>query len=203
MAEAIEAKGGGSGAWSSFVQNILHPKIDPKVLLTMAIRQAVDQVSGGHDDTTYRRPSRRQSIGGVIRPSRVALVPRICVIVDSSGSMSQKDLGYALGLIGKVLSGFRLRDGVQVMIGDARVQSCEKVFDPKRLAIKGGGGTEMDRLIVEAAKLTPQPQLIVVATDGVTGWPSQNVGVPTVACLTRQPSSYYPVPSWIKTIVLA
>lgn len=202
MAEAIEAKGGGSGGWSSFIQNILHPRIDPKTLLTMAIRQAVDQVSGGHDDTTYRRPSRRQSIGGVIRPSRVALIPRICVIVDSSGSMSQKDLGYALGLIGKVLSGFRLRDGVQVMIGDTSVQSCEKVFDPKRLSIKGGGGTEMDRLIVEAAKLTPQPQLIVVATDGYTAWPRQAVGVPVVACLTRE-STKRDVPAWIKTIVLA
>ena len=203
VAEAMEkGQGGGTSNWSSFVQDILHPRIDPKVLLSMAIRQAVDQVSGGHDDTSYRRPSRRPAVGGVIRPARVAVIPRICVIVDSSGSMDGRDLGYALGLIGKVLSGFRLRDGVQVMVGDTSVQTCEKVFDPKRLSIKGGGGTEMDRLIVAAARLEPRPQLIVVATDGYTDWPRENVGVPVVACLTRQ-SCRQSVPDWIKSIVLA
>jgi predicted metal-dependent peptidase len=172
------------------------------VLLVQAIRKAVDQTSGGHDDTSYRRPSRRPSVGGVIRPSRVALVPRILVIVDSSGSMDERDLGFALGLIAKVLSGFRLRDGVQVMVGDSAVQSCDKVFDPKRMKITGGGGTEMDRLIVAGAELHPRPQLIVVATDGITGWPHEPVGIPVVACLTRD-TTRCRVPSWIKTIVLA
>lgn len=202
VAEAIEAKGGVKGAWSGFVQNILHPKIDPRVLLTQAIRKAVDQTSGGHDDTSYRRPSRRPSVGGVIRPSRVAVIPRICLIIDSSGSMGEKDLGLALGMVGKLLSGFRLRDGVQVMVGDTDVQSCDKVFDPKKFAIKGGGGTEMSRLIDSAAKLEPRPQLIVLITDGITDWPSEAVGVPVVACLTRTGWADR-VPPWIKSIPLA
>lgn len=201
VAEAIESKGSGKGAWSSFVQNILHPKIDPRVLLTKVIRKAVDQTSGGHDDTSYRRPSRRPSIDGVIRPSRVAIVPRICVILDSSGSMNQRDLALAVGLIAKVLSGLRLRDGMQVVVGDSGVQSCEKVFDPKKLMIRGGGGTEMDRLIIEAANLEPRPQVIVVATDGYTDWPPEDVGVPVVACLTRQ-IRRADIPRWIQSIGL-
>jgi predicted metal-dependent peptidase len=203
VAERIaKAAGTGAGSWAGWAKEILSPRIDPRALLVAAVRKAVEQMSGGHDDTSYRRPSRRPSVGGVIRPSRVAIVPRILLIVDSSGSMSDRDLGYALGLIGKVLAGFRLRDGVQVMVGDAAVQSYEKVFDPKRLNVRGGGGTDMSKLVVAASELNPKPQLIVVATDGCTDWPRTNVGVPVVACLTRQ-STLSRVPGWITSIVLA
>ena len=203
VAERIAKQvGTGAGSWSTWAKEVISPRIDPKALLVAAVRQAIEQTAGGHDDTSYRRPSRRPAAGGIIRPSRVALVPRICLIVDSSGSMNQRDLGLALGLIAKVLSGFRLRDGVQVLVGDAAVQSCEKVFDPKKLLIKGGGGTEIDHLIAEAAKLEPRPQLIVVATDGYTAWPRESVGIPVVACLTRD-EGCGAVPRWIKSVVLA
>jgi predicted metal-dependent peptidase len=82
------------------------------------------------------------------------------------------------------------------------VQSVERVFDPKKLELKGGGGTEIDRLIVEAAELKPRPQLIVVATDGYTPWPAAAVGIPVVACLTQDAAAEL-VPKWIKTVVLS
>lgn len=203
VAERIAKQvGTGAGNWSTWANEIISPRIDPKALLVAAIRQAVEQTSGGHDEQSYRRPSRRQSAGGAIRPGPVAIVPRVLMIVDSSGSMSQRDLGIALGLIGKVLNGFRLRDGVRVMVGDSAVHSVEKVFDPKKLEIKGGGGTEMDSLLVEAAKFTPRPQLIIVATDGYTPWPAHAIGIPVIACLT-QADPAASVPNWMKKIVLA
>jgi predicted metal-dependent peptidase len=203
VAERIAKQAGsGVGNWSRWAQEIISPRIDPKALLIAAVRQAVEQTNGGHDDTSYRRPSRRQSVGGAIRTGPVTIVPRVLMIVDSSGSMSQRDLGLALGLIGKVLNGFRLRDGVRVMVGDSAVQSVEKVFDPKKLEIKGGGGTEMDTLLVEAAKATPRPQLIIVATDGCTSWPALTIGIPVVACLTQDTTAAN-VPTWIRTIVLS
>ena len=88
------------------------------------------------------------------------------------------------------------------MVGDTAVQSVEKVFDPKKLEIMGGGGTEIDRLIIEAAEIKPRPQLIVIATDGYTSWPSAPVGIPVVACLTQDAAAHR-VPKWIKTVVLA
>lgn len=199
-----KACGGGKGnAWAEWAGNILHPKIDPKQLLIAAIRKAVDQTSGGHDDTSYRRPCRRPQVGGVIRPGRVAIVPRICLIIDSSGSMDQRDLGLALGMVSKVLSGFRLRDGVKVMVGDTECQSAAMVFDPKKIEIIGRGGTAMDKLIEHAAKeIEPKPQLIILVTDGETDYPAKSVGVPTVVCLTRKPSWCPMPPAWIKSIVL-
>lgn len=203
VAERIAKQpGSGAGSWSRWAKEIISPRVDPKALLIAAVRQAVEQTTGGQDDQSYRRPARRQSIAGVVRPGSVAIVPRILVIVDSSGSMGERDLGLALGLIGKVLNGFRLRDGVRVMVGDSAVQSVEKIFDPKKLELRGGGGTEIDRLIVEAAEMKPRPQLLIIATDGYTPWPAAAVGIPVVACLTQDTAAKR-VPSWIKTIVLA
>lgn len=199
-----KACGGGKGsAWADWAGNILHPKIDPKQLLISAIRKAADQTSGGHDDTSYRRPCRRPQVGGVIRPGRVAIVPRICLIIDSSGSMDQRDLGLALGMVSKVLSGFRLRDGVNVVVGDTCAQTTQKVFDPKKVQLSGGGGTDCGAILREVYETSKiKPQLLICVTDGITPWPCEPLPVPVVACLTQQPRSSYPVPKWIKSIVL-
>ena len=106
-------------------------------------------------------------------PSNVAPLPRITVIVDTSGSMSQDDLGLALGMIRKVLNSFRIRDGIKVITGDAKGQTKQLCLsDPRRIELTGGGGTNMAAIIAEALQARPQPQMILVCTDGWTPWPS-------------------------------
>lgn len=60
----------------------------------------------------------------------------------------------------------------------------------------------MDALIVAAMDEKVKPQLVIVATDGITPWPDKAVGVPVVACLTRPASVYFPVPAWIRQVAL-
>jgi predicted metal-dependent peptidase len=201
VAEKIKSQGRGtSGVWAGFVKDILEPKIDPRALLMRAVRKAIQYTTGGSEEWTYRRPSRRPLPGGLLRPSPVTPVPRITVVVDSSGSMGERDLALALGLIGKVLSGLRLRDGVHVIVGDECPHTSGIVSDPKRVAVVGRGGTSMRRLIEHAAEQKPTPDVILVATDGETDWPNQPVKPSVVACLTRQ--DCYQPPAWIKTVVL-
>src|SRR6185436_7669392 len=101
----------------------------------------------GQGDYSYRRPNRRNPNRDILRPSAVQPIPRITVIVDSSGSMDQRDLGLSLGLIGKVLNGFRIRDGIRVVTGDTKAVTAAKVFDPRQVTLAGGGGTDMGVLI--------------------------------------------------------
>jgi predicted metal-dependent peptidase len=116
-AEKIKSRGSQPGSvWGQFAESILNPKVDPRVLLMRAVRKAIEQIPGGNGEWTYRRPSRRPGTGGIVRPSAVQLVPKITVVVDSSGSMDADDIGLALGLIGKVLNCLRLRDGVRVIV---------------------------------------------------------------------------------------
>src|SRR5690606_41693317 len=62
-------------------------------LLGAAIRSATAS-SGAGDDYTYRRPARRSAaVPGAVLPSLRRTPPRVGVIVDTSGSVSDADLG--------------------------------------------------------------------------------------------------------------
>ena len=46
-----------------------------------------------------------------------------------------------------------------------------RVAAATQVNLLGGGGTDMGQGIAAAAKLRPQPSVIVVLTDGYTPWP--------------------------------
>lgn len=197
---AEKAQGKGRGGMRGWANDVLNPRVDPKARLLRAVRKAVEFASGA-GDYSYRRPNRRNPRPDMALPSSVQPIPRVTVIVDTSGSMDQRDLGLSLGLIGKVLNGFRIRDGLRVICGDESIGSVGKVFSPKQVELAGGGGTDMRPLIAEAAKAKPQPGVIVVCTDGYTPWPSEPVGVPVVACITHE-SAMHAVPAWMDAVCL-
>ncbi len=180
--------------------NLLHPKVDPARELLAKVKYAVACTSG-FGDFTYRRPNRRQPQGGALLPAHVKPVPRVTVIADTSGSMERSDLTLALGVIANVFKSLPDPRGVRVLAGDTVVQTARNVFRPEQVELTGGGGTEMDRLIVAAAKERPAPKAILVVTDGYTDWPKQPVGPHVMACLTRA-STAGDVPTWIQTVAL-
>ncbi len=185
--------------------DILNPPIDPAAKLLSLVRRYCD-LTIGIGERSYRRPSRRNGNPHMVLPSNVAPLPRITVIVDTSGSMDAQDLGLSLGLIRKVLNSFRIRDGIKVITGDTQGQMKQLCLsDPKRIELTGGGGTNMARIVAEVLQTRPQPQMILICTDGQTPWPEQDPGLPIVACLTNPratlPECYQP-PSWIPIVEL-
>jgi hypothetical protein len=203
VAERIEkSQGQGSGGMRAFANSVLHPKIDPRRLLMRAVQAHTENiVSGGGGRFSYRRPARRQGTGGLIRPRSFRTVPRILVILDTSGSMDQRDLGLGLGLVAKVLSGLNLRDGVRVITGDSGANWAERVFDHSKIELHGRGGTDMGKIITEADE-AESVDLIICVTDGVTPWPMKKPKAPLVVCLTREECGYHPVPLWADRVNL-
>jgi len=197
--------GKGAGGHRRWAETILDPPVDPAARLLNMVRRCCD-VTVGVGDRSYRRPSRRNGNPNMAMPSNVAPLPRITVIVDTSGSMSQDDLGLALGMIRKVLNSFRIRDGIKVITGDAKGQTKQLCLsDPRRIELTGGGGTNMAKIIAEALEARPQPQMILVCTDRWTPWPEANPGIPIVACITRKRDTLpdmYRVPDFITTLEL-
>jgi predicted metal-dependent peptidase len=179
---------------------LLHPKVDPARELLAKVKYAVGCTSG-FGDFTYRKPNRRQPQGGALLPAHVKPIPRVTVIVDTSGSMTQSDLALALGVIGNALRSLPDPRGLRVLAGDTAVACAKNVFRPEQIELNGGGGTDMAALIVAAEEERPAPKAILVVTDGYTGWPPKPVGLRVVACLT-QAGTADSVPKWIDTVVL-
>ena len=198
-------RGKGAGGHRRWAEDILNPPVDPAAKLLNLVRRYCD-VTVGIGERSYRRPSRRNGNPRMALPSNVAPLPRITVIVDTSGSMDADDLGLGLGMIRKVLNSFRIRDGIRVVTGDTEGHTKQLCLsDPRRIELTGGGGTDMAAVIAEVLQDRPQPQMILVCTDGWTPWPEENPGVPIVACISRKvadlPDSYKPS-DWIVTLEL-
>ena len=93
-------------------------------------------------------------------------------MIDTSGSMSDGMLGQALGEVGGVLRSLGVgRRDLRSCCCDAEAYEAQSVRELGRVELPGGGGTDMGRGVEAAAALRPQPQLIVVLTDGFTPWP--------------------------------
>jgi predicted metal-dependent peptidase len=51
-----------------------------------------------------------------------------------------------------------------------------RVFSAKQLNLSGGGGTDMRVGIAAAMVGKPQPDMVIVLTDGYTPWPDRPLG---------------------------
>lgn len=147
---------------------ILRPAVDPFAMLRSAVRHAVHHSRGG-GDYTFRRLPRRVIPGGARLPASVKPTPRATVVIDTSGSMSEHDLAYCLGVVEQGLS--RLPKGaLRVICCDAAVSSAQRVFKTADVELTGGGGTDMGVAIQAAAREKPAPDAIVVVSDCYTPW---------------------------------
>jgi predicted metal-dependent peptidase len=161
---------------------VFHPPQPWKKLLGAAVRSAAASPGVG-DDYTYDRPSRRSgSVPRAILPSLRHRPPRVCVVIDTSGSVSDAELGSALlevTAIARALSG--RRDLVTVLPCDADVPIVHRLSGTQQIQLIGGGGTDLRTGFDHAART--RPDVIVVLTDGQTPWPQRRPACRTVVGL--------------------
>lgn len=191
-----KTRGNVPGGLKRWAESHLKPKVNWKKELSASIRNALNMTSGAYD-YTYSRPSRRR-LPRVVLPSMQQPVPNVAVVIDTSGSMSGKELERAVTEVGGILKSCGKREGVSVLSVDAAVHSAKKVFSKNQIELMGGGGTDMSRGIKAAEEMKPRPDVCVVITDGYTPWPDNPPrDMKVVVVLTED---YGSVPSWAKAI---
>jgi predicted metal-dependent peptidase len=187
--------------WQRWADELLEPAISWQRLLASAVRRGVADVAG-RVDFSYRKPSRRTSVvGDVVLPSLRQPLPKVAMVLDTSGSMSDHMLAQSLAEVGGVLRslGVAGRD-LKIVCCDAKAFEAQKVMKAKDVQLLGGGGTDMGAGLAKAAELRPQPDLVIVLTDGFTPWPQAAPnGIPVIVGLMDPNGS---VPPWAKTIVI-
>ncbi|ANZ41677.1 hypothetical protein BBK82_42745 [Lentzea guizhouensis] len=157
-------------------------------LLGAAVRSAISGPGVG-EDYTYGRPARRSAaLPGVVLPSLRRRPPRVVVIVDTSGSVSDSELGSALVEIAAIVQavGGR-RDLVCVLSCDAAAHITQELCSAGGITMVGGGGTDLRAGFAKAARTTPRPDVVVALTDGQTPWPQVKPPFRTVVGLFSRP----------------
>ncbi|MGX1804476.1 vWA domain-containing protein [Nocardia sp. NPDC055321] len=212
VAQGIIGRPGSAPAgWRRWAEDAVHPPQPWRDLLGAAVRSAVS-AGGAGDDYTYGRPARRATaLPGIVLPSLRRTPPRICVIIDSSASVSDAELGSALletAAITRAAGG--RRDLVTVLSCDAAARVADPLCRAEGIPLMGGGGTDLCAGFAKALTAQPRPDVIVVLTDGQTPWPTSRPSCRTVVGLFgrertrswREDSEYVPdkPPEWARVV---
>lgn len=185
IAEHVKNKGkgsvpGGLQAWAA--KKLTPPKIDWRRRVAAVTRGALASAAGACD-FTWRKTGRRSlhsasRSGWPIAPALHHPIPRMAVVLDTSGSMSStsEDGRTAQNQALSEVVGIALASGAGVWVYacDAALQAEAVVTSARDLekVNKGGGGTSM--IPGYRAAQTRKPDLVVIITDGYVGsdWPS-------------------------------
>ncbi|WP_241695157.1 VWA-like domain-containing protein [Streptomyces sp. C] len=181
---------------------MLEPAVDWRRALSGAVREAAAWAAGAVD-YTYRRPSRRTpALGGrVVLPSLRRPLPRVAVVIDTSGSMGEAELAAALAEVTGVLREVGVGGNrVTVLACDADVHAVSRVASAGEVTLAGGGGTDMRVGIAAALARPDRPSIVVVLTDGITPWPEESPSCRLIAALIGAGAPN--PPGWVETVRL-
>lgn len=191
VAEGIKGRPGDAPeGWRRWADEAFHPPQPWRQLLGAAVRSAAGGPGAG-EDHSFRRPSRRAAaVPGVLLPSLRHMPPQVCVVIDTSGSVSDAELGSALlevVAISRAVGG--RRDLVSVISCDAAAGVAVPLCRAENLELIGGGGTDLRSGFTRALRSRPRPDVIVALTDGQTPWPAEQPPCRTVVGLFPRPAS--------------
>jgi predicted metal-dependent peptidase len=176
-AEHAEKNGAGSVplGFDRWVENAKRPKVAPwPDRVAHALETDLNRLGRGR--RIYRRPSRRQASMAAtglrdvpVLPVRASTKTTVWLVIDTSGSMSDKQLELGIGLVQAQCA----RRGVALYVFscDADISGPPKRvsrWQDARHAIKGGGGTDFRPIFQLYEDTSPQdrPNVIQVWTDG-------------------------------------
>ena len=192
-------RGNVSAGWQRWADEVLEPTVSWQRMLASAVRLGVADVAG-RVDFSYRKPSRRSSVTpDVVLPSLRQPLPKVAMVLDTSGSMNDVMLSQSLAEVKGVLRGLGVgRRYLRVVCCDASAFEAQKVLEARDVQLLGGGGTDMGVGLAKAAELRPRPDLIIVLTDGFTPWPAEAPrGIKVIVGLMDPAGA---VPDWARTI---
>jgi len=216
VAESLQGrKGRGDipGSWERWADTTLRPRIDWRVQLRRRVRGAIVMSVGGRLDYSFQRPHRRAQIyAPLIRPSLSGdVIPRVACVVDTSGSISHRELALIMAEVRGVLESLRLP--IIVIPCDAVAYEPVEVLtssDFLQLSrrLRGGGGTNMVAGIEAALQLRPPPDIVIVLTDGYTPYPTRPYKTPVLFGILKPHTSSSlvhkpPMPPWRPDDVIA
>lgn len=191
-----------------WAKELLDPVVDWRRELSSIVRRTFASVAGLRD-YTYRRPSRRQAAmkatgQGVLLPAmRQPQPPQVAIVIDTSGSMSDEMLSWALtetqGVLRSLGSSERT---VRVFSCDAQSGSAQRIRRASDINLTGGGGTDMRVGIEAAMQSQPAPDAVVVISDGYTPWPQEPLRNATLIVALTDEGAMRDVPEFARKVLV-
>lgn len=154
--------------------------LEPQVTWNERLRLTIVNTSG-KDVTNWSRPNKRKLVSpGVYMPKRRGLrCGPVAAAVDTSGSVSPKELQQYLGELSSILGDVR-PERLWLMWCDAQVDGIVELQDPEELKTEamvasGGGGTSFIPPFEYLKEKGIEVESMIYFTDGFGPFPSQDI----------------------------
>lgn len=179
FAEATKSQGSIPAGLDRVFDDLYGEQIDWYTLLENEIIRACPT------DYNWSRPSRRSYSTDVYFPRLEKEAIDIAVSIDTSGSVSQKELEHFLSEVVAIVKSFS-NVNLQIIFTDAEVQKVVELQDPTvdeimKVKPAGGGGTD-HRPLYKYLEEESECVLVINFTDGWTTWP-QTTSIRTITIL--------------------
>lgn len=160
------------------------PKVPWQTVLKAKITHAAQHRQGA-EDVDWTRPSIRAAglgwgQGSPFLPKLIERVPRVCVLLDTSGSMGGL-LQSAMAEVVSILTHVQAEVSFIACDADVHASGFVETHQQALDLVKGGGGTDMKPGIKKALEF--KPNILVCLTDGFIGDVGPDPGVPVVWCV--------------------
>ena len=160
-AAVAKAQGKLPAGLERMIQETLQPKLPWGEILARFITE------NARNDYTWKTPNKRYLYSGLYLPGlNVPALGTIAVIIDTSGSVSQKELDTFASELHAILSIYPGTD-IKVIYVDTKVANVETIdiYD-FQLHAKGGGGTDFRPGFTFIEKEDILPSCVIYFTDG-------------------------------------
>jgi len=164
LSQAIQA-GKSAGSLSADLERYVKELLDPKLSWQEILRRFVEQ--SAKNDYSWFPPNRRYIHQGLYLPScHSDELGEIVLVVDTSGSIAQKELDAFAAEIGGILEEFPTTT-LTVIYCDSQIRNIEEITElPLELHPKGGGGTSFIPPFEWLEKEGREPVCFIYLTDG-------------------------------------
>jgi predicted metal-dependent peptidase len=170
------------GNFERAISKLLRPQVDWLTALKQKLRFGCSRTE--KRDVTWSYPNRRFVGSDIYLPGNVGPEsPKIVYAVDTSGSMSQKDLEQAISELEDIRKRFRAR--VYFMDCDAQVHGSRWIQPFEALPkLAGGGGTDFVPVFNHLIQNRIRPDYCVFFTDGYGSFPDTKPPFDTLWVMT-------------------
>lgn len=156
------------------------------------------------DDYSWSKANRRFIHEGLYMPSMDGVGLGSCaVVVDTSASISPKELESFLGHLNRILEVCQPQE-VHVVYVDAEVSGVDTLGAddmPVQINPRGGGGTDMRVGVDYVDRHLPDVSCQVLLTDGYTPWPRHSPNVPLIVVSTSDQKCSTPGVDTLQVVV--
>ena len=171
------------------IKELTDPQIDWKEYLQSFIQENIV-------DYSFNPPDKRFSEGDLILPDfneMETVVKNILFMVDTSGSMTMKEITACFSEINGAIQQFNGK--LQGFLGffDAEVQNVEEFdydTDITKIIPHGGGGTDFKAIFkyIKDKMVDNPPDSVIILTDGYADWPSEEetMGLPILWIINNE-----------------